>query len=225
MFPVKFVGDISRILLSYCDRYVVSPNYDIILEPQSDGLYICRAYLNDLRQFAGYKDFMVNAEVAKDLRDIKAKTITEEHDMLDNLVLNGTTTISPSAKNYRELDITLVHGVTFQHEMDNDKAEFLRQIWVRAGSFNYTTIPTEQLIGTNKFLEIPILDNDGEEQTLLTSTSEFYFGKTFIDMSASLVDAYSLYQEMQKREYNREYAIVRMRYSELTLYMLVAISV
>ena len=74
MFPVKEVGEMSKILLSYTDHYIVDKNFDIKLEADTDSIGICRAYINDLRPFQGYNDFMIDAGIAKDLRDIKIKT-------------------------------------------------------------------------------------------------------------------------------------------------------
>ena len=224
MFPVKFIGNISKILLNYCDRYTVNKNYDIILEPRKDDLYICRAYVNDLRNFSNYKDFMIDEEIAKDLRDIKAKTIQEEIDMMGNIVLSGASTVSTEAKGYREIDITLIHGTNFQPCID-EKSEFLNSIWSRTGEINYTVVDNNDLIGTNRFLEIPIMNNHGDEEVLLTATSEFYFGKTFIDMSAGLVEIFHPYQTVQEDVNHRKYVMIRIRYEELNLYMLVAISV
>lgn len=225
MFPVKFIGEISKIINSYCDRYVVDKHSRIILEPRKDDIYICRAFLNDLRNLEGYQDFMITNEVAKDLRDIKMKTIIEEKDMMGNIVISGATALSPTAKGYREIETTLVHGVEFQHVDDLEKMDFLEGVWVRAGSLNYTVVPANELVGVNKFLEINVLDNHGEEDTLLTSTSEFYFGKTFIDLSAAVVDPFSLFQHRQEEINHCKYVIIRVRYEELTLYMLVAISI
>lgn len=224
MFPTKFIGNISKILLSYCDRYTVNKNYDIILDPRKDDLYICRAYANDLRNFSNYKDFMVNEEIAKDLRDIKTKTIQEEIDMMGNIVLNGASTVSTEAKGYREIDITLVHGTNFQPCID-ERSEFLNSVWSRTDEVNYTVVDNNDLIGSNRFLEIPIMNNHGDEEVLLTATSEFYFGKTFIDMGAGLIETFHPYQTMQEDINHRKYVMIRMRYEELNLYMLVAISV
>ena len=159
MFPVKFIGEISKIINGYCDRYVVDKHSRIILEPRKDDIYICRAFLNDLRNLEGYQDFMITNEVAKDLRDIKMKTVAEEKDMMGNLVITGATALSPTAKGYREIETTLVHGVEFQHVDDLEKMDFLEGVWVRAGSLNYTVVPANELVGVNKFLEIHILDN------------------------------------------------------------------
>ena len=46
MFPVKFIGEISKIINGYCDRYVVDKHSRIILEPRKDDIYICEINLS-----------------------------------------------------------------------------------------------------------------------------------------------------------------------------------
>ena len=221
MFPVKEVGEMSKILLSYTDHYIVDKNFDIKLETDADSIGICRAYINDLRPFQGYNDFLIDAGIAKDLRDIKVKTVKETRDDYDNIIISGATALTPDAKSYREINVKIIRGGKMFYG-GGDRGSFLTEVWSKVASINYTTVPEKALIGSNKFLEIPVYDNDDGHETLLISTSEFYFGKTFRDMSAGLVDNFHSYQYKHPE---KRFVIVRMRYEELNLYMLVAIAV
>lgn len=221
MFPIKVVGEMSKILLSYTDHYIVDKNFDIKLESNTDSIGICRAYINDLRPFEGYNDFVIDADIAKDLRAIKLKTAREMRDEHDNIILTGATALTSNAESYREINVTINRGGKILYG-SGDRGSFLTEVWSKVASINYTVVPEKSLIGTNMFLEIPVYDNDAGHETLLISTSEFYFGKTFRDMSAGLVDNFHPYQHQHPE---KRFVIVRMRYEELNLYMLIAIVV
>lgn len=221
MFPIKVVAEISKILLNYTDSFIIDKNYDIRLNTNSESLGICRAYINDLRPFQGYNDFLINGEIARDLKDIKPKTAVESRDNLGNIIITGSSTLSKDAKDYREINATITRGHSITTP-DDERDSFISSVWSKIGSINYTNIPDSELVGTNKFLEIPVEDNDGNHETLLISTYEFFFGKKFKDMSAGLIDTYHPYQTNHPE---KRFVMVRVRYVEINLYMLLAIAV
>lgn len=221
MFPLKAMDEISKILMGYTKRYIVDNKFDIYLEEIPNSIGICKAYVNNLKPFEGYNDFMIDEENASSIHKIKVKTLTEERDMDGNLVLSGATTLTDTANGYQAIETTLRCGGKIDYG-DDIRGEFLRNVWGQISNMNFTPVNSDLSVNKKAFYELPISDNNGTCETLYISMDEFNITKTFIDMSAALIDKFHPYQDIDN---HKRHVMLRLRYEPLTLYMLTAIVV